>query len=133
MFSNLMLSWAVATYRKFYCKSDDPPWHIQEYPKLCVFYTGALTTISMSKRTPNDTYLLPKFPMKCRNDTHWCEKIIIQPRYSPLPTYSSTIPSCLQLFAMFIIMKATYNESIFSKQELPIDGVTLKRLTFSCV
>jgi hypothetical protein len=48
MFSNLMLSWAVATYRKCYCKSHDPPWHIQEYPKLCLFYMGTPTTISMS-------------------------------------------------------------------------------------
>ena len=45
MFSNLMLSWAVATDQKFYCKSDDPPLCIQEYPKLCVLNTGWLTTI----------------------------------------------------------------------------------------
>ena len=77
IFSNLLLSWAVATDRKFYSKSDDPPWHIQEYPKLCVFYTGALTTISMSKQTQNYIYLytacLPKFSVKRSNDTHWCE------------------------------------------------------------
>jgi hypothetical protein len=42
-----MLSWAMATDRKFYFKSDDPLWHIQEYPKLCVFYMGASTTISI--------------------------------------------------------------------------------------
>jgi hypothetical protein len=55
MFSNLMLSWAVATDQKFYCKCDDHPLWIQEYPKLCVLYTGWLTTISTSKRTPNNT------------------------------------------------------------------------------
>jgi hypothetical protein len=32
MFSNLMLSCAVSTGKKLYCKSDDPPLFIQEYP-----------------------------------------------------------------------------------------------------
>ena len=45
-----------------------------------------------------------------------------------LPTLQrNTIPSCLQLSAMSIIMKTTYNESFFlkvSKHELPIDCVT---------
>ena len=36
---------------------------IQACPKLCVLYTGALTTISMSKRTPIiHTYTLHAFP-----------------------------------------------------------------------
>ena len=41
--------------QKSYCKSDDPHWCLQEYCKLCVFFTGALISISMSKRTPNYT------------------------------------------------------------------------------
>ena len=45
MFSKLMLSMAVATDWKFYCKIGDSPWHIQEYPELCVFYTGALASV----------------------------------------------------------------------------------------
>jgi hypothetical protein len=52
--------------QKCYCKSDDPPWRSQEYPKLCVYFSWALTSIGMSKKTLNYTYLstpLPNFPI----------------------------------------------------------------------
>jgi hypothetical protein len=67
----LRLSWAVTT--KGYCQSDDPPQHLQEYPKLCLFFTGALTSISMSKKTPTLYTCIPtpEFPNMCINDSHW--------------------------------------------------------------
>ena len=34
------------------CKSDDPLRLSQEYPKVCVYFSVALTSISMSKITP---------------------------------------------------------------------------------
>ena len=37
IFSNWRLSRAMTTNKKCYCKSDDAPRNIQEYPKLCFF------------------------------------------------------------------------------------------------
>ena len=42
----------IRSKQKCYCKR-----YIQEYLKLCVSYTGTLTPISMSNRTPKYTYL----------------------------------------------------------------------------
>jgi hypothetical protein len=44
--------------QKCYGKSDDPPRCLKEHPKLSVFFTGALISISMSKSTPNHTYIV---------------------------------------------------------------------------
>ena len=106
---------------------------------MCVFI-GALTPISMSKRTPNQ--YPPKFSKKW-SKLVWVifsQTLIFWTLLHYLP-YIHTIRIYLLLSAMFIIMKTTYNKSLFfkvSKHELPVDGVNLgmyhvhkKRQTFS--
>ena len=121
--------------QKSYCKSDDPHWCLQEYCKLCVFFTGALTSISMSKRTPNYTHLYTHPSWISQHVQQWApfawvrfsQTLVSLTLLLSLPN-SIPIPSCLQLSAMSIIMKTTYNESFclkVSKHELPIDGVRL--------
>ena len=61
VFSNLRFSWAVTTDQsKSAIVRAMTPLGVHKsthYPKLCVFFSGALTSISMSKITPNYTYL----------------------------------------------------------------------------
>ena len=47
--------------QKYYCESEDPPRRTHEYPKICVFYKGALSPISMSKRTLKYTFFIFPF------------------------------------------------------------------------
>ena len=121
--------------QKSYWKSDDPHWCLQEYCKLCVFFTAALTSISMSKRTPDYTHLYTQPSWISQHVQQWppfawvrfSQTLVSLTLLLSLPN-SITIPSCLQLSAMSIIMKTTYNESFclkVSKHELPIDGVSL--------
>ena len=58
----IKLGWSNRSKQKCYCKSNDPPWRIQEYPKLYVFFTGARTPISMSRRILNWKYFYTPLP-----------------------------------------------------------------------
>ena len=119
MFSNLLLSLAD---RKLYCNSDDPPWHIQKYPKLCVFSAGILTTISLSKLTWNYIYLYNAWLSAFSNihhnedDTYW--ELLFKVSTQRLPIDGvSLVMNCVPWIDIICIRQLVLSSN--SKQVIP--------------